>query len=603
MTADVKNATEVTITTSNGLSFVAQTNMEQVTYEFAEDLPAGTTITVKAGTATGTVDVAGVTDLSFNRDTGNVTGRVIGSEKAVTVVANYGETKQVTADALGIFNATLVNYTLDAFNISATVVGGKAGVLSVVEKPTTLTELVYDAVAKTISGKTNRPAVNIKTDTGIDTNVAVVNGSFTYTFTEQLVAGTVITVTAGPVSNDVLATDPPFVPTITDVWYDAVSGALTGKSNAESVRIVSGETSEDVPVINGYFNYQFIEIIYGGDKITITAGTAKHVVDVETYLMYVEYSARDNTVYGQSNGRKIRMVTSTNVDVTVDNNNGNFDHQFAVRLVENDTVTVSTEDKEEVITIPFYELGDPITDVEFDPVLNSVTARTEAPIVTIRLSSGEVYRDIATSDGKLNYVFPVRLTNGLQIEISEPKGETGTGYTNGIASVVNIRYDYRSNQLLADLQMANKITITGPFNAAELDAVNGTVGHIPENILQGGDIVEYKQGEWVQGTYTVKPLNLVYGDDDDALNNAVLTTLGGNLTVQCNVNQDRIRYNYQTTTWSLTGSEFASIDNGGELTITNMPNDGEKLNLTITNVADGHITVANVVVQYSGAAR
>lgn len=602
VTADVKNATEVTITTSTGLSFVAQTNMEQVTYEFAEDLPAGTTITVKAGSSSGNTSVAGVTGLSFNRDTSRLDGRVIGDEKDVTVVTSYGKTLQVTAGTNGDFNVTLTDYALDAFTVTATVVGGKAGVLNVPEKPTTLTDLVYDAVAKTVTGKTNRPAVNIKTDTGVDTNVNVVAGSFSYTFADQLPAGTIITVTAGPISNDVLATDPPFVPTITNVWYDALSGALTGQSNAESVRVTSGEVAENVPVINGYFNYQFIEIIYGGDKIEITAGEAKHVVDVETYLMYVDYNTRDNVVYGQSNGRKIRMVTSTGVDVTVDNNNGNFDHQFSVRLVQDDTVTISTEDKEEVFTIPFYELGDPITDVEFDPLLNSVTARTAAPTVTIRLSSGEVYRDIATVDGKLNYVFPVRLTNGLQIEISEPKGESANGYTNGIASVVNIRYDYRSNQILADLQMANKITITGPFNAAELTAVNGTVGHIPENVLQGGDVVEFKQGEWVQGSYTVEHLNLVYGDDDNSLTDALLTTLGGNLTVQCNVNQGRIRYNYGTVSWTVTGSEFATIDNGGELSIANMPNDGSKLNLTITNVADGHITVANVVVQYSGAA-
>ena len=139
MTADVTNATEVEITTSTGLSFKAQTNMDKVTYQFNEDLPAGTTITVTSGASKGTVEVPGIIELTFIRETGKVIGLVTGTtDRKVTVSTTYGEVVNTTVSDDGSFVANLVDYTLDAFVINA-VVAGVTAKLNVPEIPIMVT--------------------------------------------------------------------------------------------------------------------------------------------------------------------------------------------------------------------------------------------------------------------------------------------------------------------------------------------------------------------------------------------------------------------------------------------------------------------------------
>lgn len=603
VTADVTNASEVEITTSTGLSFKAQTNMDKVTYQFDEDLPAGTTITVTAGVSKGNVNVPGITELTFDRATGRVVGLVTEDVNANVHVVTANEELILTPSSDRSFFGFLTNYDLDSFTITASVVGGKANKLVVAEVPTTLTDLEYNAVNNVLTGKTNRKAVKVVTDTGVAQTVTVTNGAFEYYFPNQLPAGTVITVTAGPVSKDVIATAKPIVPSITDVEYDTVGNTVSGKSNMTSVYVgtTTGEGST-VAVVNGAFYHTFNELLPAGTVITVRADEVLAEITVAAFLENVEYYPRDNVVYGQTNALVVTLTASTGHVNEIASSNGSFDYTFPERLVEGDTVTVVAGTETVVLTIPAYELGNPITDIEFDPLLNSVSGKTTADTVTIRLSNGGVYRDVAVLDGSFNFVFPTRLENGLQIEISEAKGETANGYTNGIAEVSNIRYDHRTNQVLADLLYSDKITLVGNFNAAELTAVNNKVGHIPDHVLQGNDKIQFKQGQWVQAEYSIKPLNLVYGDDDTALADAAFTTSNGFISHQLNVNIDRLRYNYGTSTWAISGSELATIDEDGLLTINNVPNDGSVLNLTVTNTADGHITTAAITVQYGGAA-
>lgn len=820
MTADVENAVniEVEITTSTGLHFTSQTNMGKVSYQFEDDLPAGTTITVKADNSTGSVDVPGITGLSFTRADGVLVGKVVGTkERNVSIEASYGFSSTIVANANGTFRTVLTGYGLDGFNIIATVAGaptnldvdpieatlsdvtyhldtnsvtGKtnresvrvitstnvdvmvpvvngefnyafpaplkngdlitvfAGNLHeqiVVEIPEEayVTDLAYDSHENVVSGKSNQPTVDISTSAGVNvTGVAVVNGAFSYRFTEQVTSGTDITVRAGnaeatlhvngqekpianyafdayengvsgstnaesvfiefsygysdrvdvvdgvfkyvhfnrinngvtitastvlgerssvvtsgvvavtnaaydhsanlitadvslestirivttkgtaeiesvngkieysPVDGQIPSGDEivffqgvaeaarllvEYAPetTLENVTFDNVSNALTGQSNADKVHVVTSDGFEvDVDVNGGYFYYAFVDLLAGDTTITVIANSVSVNVMVETYLENIDYYPRDNVLYGQSNQKTVLVTSSKGQEQTVETNNGNFDCTFNERLVEGDTVTVKAGKLEQTLTIPPYELGDQITDVEFHAETNSVTGKTAAPTVTIRLSSGEVYRDVPVTDGEFNFKFPTRLDNGLQIEISEPKGETATTYTSGVASVTVITYDHRSNQILADLSMSNKITLKGPFQAVELTATNGKVGHIPEVILQGNDVIEFYQGEFKAAEYTIPALTNVIDDFTD-INDGDITVTNGSGEVQLYVNLGRVRYNYASISWEVTGSDDVTIDSDGKLTV----NVNIDTPIVIKSIADGHVTTSNATIR------
>ena len=90
--------------------------------------------------------------------------------------------------------------------------------------------------------------------------------------------------------------------------------------------------------------------------------------------------------------------------------------------------------------------------------------------------------------------------------MKEANGEWAETYVSGVATISGFTYDYNSNQILADLSGTDKITITGNFTTAELTAVNGKVGHIPDVVLQGNTVVKFVQGDRVVAEYTVSLL-------------------------------------------------------------------------------------------------